>query len=690
MKTRRMGGICWLAVAAVLAVFTQAACMGVKNSPPPPPPPVVAPSAVQVFPGATSVPVSGTAQFTAFLPGKPSATFTWSVSGGGTISAAGLYTAPTTVPSPATVTVTATDSASSATGTATANITAAQGVSVSPAASAAPAGMTQLFSATVGGNPVTPTWQVNGVTGGDSIHGTIAANGTYTAPPTPPPGGTTTITAISGANSGTATVAVVFSNRSLSGRYAFSYAGADSSGALAVVGSFTATSATAAISGIEDYNSKTLASPAQAGGISGTYTVYPDGSGSATVTNALISATETWQFTLTSTPGAAAGQGWLIRFDTSGTGSGTLEQQDATQLTLPSSAQNYVFSLAGQDASKKPLQIAGKLQVDGLGSIPVNYAVEDINDAGTNTQLAPDTSLYGDYAMDAAHPLSGRGTLHLTNSSTELPGTFTFSFYVVNHTHLKIVETDASPFLAGDFFSAPNTDGTFSNSLVNGKYAFVLGGSNVQQSLPYAAGGELVASGAGGITGGVLDTNEGGVTVQLDQTLTASGYSVDVNLGRIGSFTLVAGTTTYNFAAYAASSGAIEIIELDAHTVAGGLALPQSSTAQPQGNFALNFTGLGNSSGYYPQDVAGQITAGAGGTASGSLYVNSKGTLTSGAAFVSGTTIGTPASNGRGIATVKTSAFSFPVAYYAVDGNTVLMVETDSARVLTGAFGRQF
>lgn len=688
--TRRMGGICWIAVAAAFAMFTQTACTGVKKLPPPPPPPVVAPSAVLVFPGTTSVPVSGMAQFTAFLPGNPSATFTWSVSGGGTISAAGLYTAPAAVPNPANVTITATGSSSSANGTATVNITAAQGVAVSPAAIAVPGGMTQLFSATVAGNPVTPTWQVNGVTGGDSTHGTIAANGTYTAPPTPPPGGTTTITAVSGANSGTATVAVVFSNRSLSGRYAFSYAGKDSSGALAVAGSFTATSATAAISGIEDYNSKKLASPSQAGGISGSYTVYPDGGGSATVTNALISVTETWQFTLTSSPGAAAGQGWLIRFDTGATASGTLEQQDSTQLVLSAFAQNYVFSLAGLDASKKPLQIAGKFQADGLGTIPVNFAVEDINDAGTNTQAAPDKSLFGDYAMDAAHALSGRGTLHLTNSSTEIPGTFTFSFYIVNHTHVKVVETDTSQFLAGDFFSAPNTNGSFSNSLLNGKYAFMLGGSNVQQSLPYAAGGVWVANGAGGITGGVLDTNEGGVTVQLNQALTSSSYAVDSNLGRIGSFTLAAGTNTYNFAAYAASNGAVEIIELDAHTVAGGVALPQSSTVQPQGSFALNFTGLGNSSGYFPQDLAGQMTADAGGAVSGSLYVNSNGTLTSGAAFVSGTAIGTPASNGRGTAMVKTSAFTFPVAYYTVDGNTVLMVETDSARVLTGAFGKQF
>src|ERR1700682_1388030 len=60
-------------------------------------------------------------------------------------------------------------------------------VVVSPASVSLQAGATQSFSATVSNTAdTTVIWQVNGVTGGDAIHGTITTAGKYTAPATPP------------------------------------------------------------------------------------------------------------------------------------------------------------------------------------------------------------------------------------------------------------------------------------------------------------------------------------------------------------------------------------------------------------------------------------------------------------------------------------------------------------------------
>ena len=87
-------------------------------------------------------------------------------------------------------------------------------------------------------------------TGGDTLHGTIDVNGNYTAPAVPPPGGSTTVTAIVGGVSASATATVVFSNKSLSGPYAYDYTGDDGTGYLAVVGSFTANNGL--ITGSED------------------------------------------------------------------------------------------------------------------------------------------------------------------------------------------------------------------------------------------------------------------------------------------------------------------------------------------------------------------------------------------------------------------------------------------------------
>ncbi len=91
-------------------------CGGGGGSSPPPPP--VSAITVSVSPASASLAAGSTQQFTASVSGTSNTAVTWSVSnvtGGnatvGTVTTAGLYTAPNTVPSPGTVTVTATSQA---------------------------------------------------------------------------------------------------------------------------------------------------------------------------------------------------------------------------------------------------------------------------------------------------------------------------------------------------------------------------------------------------------------------------------------------------------------------------------------------------------------------------------------------------------------------------------------------------
>jgi hypothetical protein len=94
-------------------------------------PPYTAPISVSVSPSTVSVPLGGTQQFTATVTGTTNKAVIWSaggVTGGnstvGTISAAGLYTAPDAVPASASVTVTATSQADpSRSGSATVTVT---------------------------------------------------------------------------------------------------------------------------------------------------------------------------------------------------------------------------------------------------------------------------------------------------------------------------------------------------------------------------------------------------------------------------------------------------------------------------------------------------------------------------------------------------------------------------------------
>jgi len=697
MRMRNRIGRLVPAAVAMAALLWVVGCGGGSSTttvPPTPPPSAAGP--VTIYPGTVSVPVSGQAQFSAFLASAPTATFTWSVaSGGGSIDGStGLYTAPSSIPSPATVTVTATSSTGGTKGTAVVTIVAAPagGLALNLSAVVVPAGGTFQFSATSGGNAVTPTWQVAGVTLGDSVHGSIGPSGEYVAPLTPPPGGSTTVTAISGSASATATVVVVFSNASLNGQYAFSYSGEDSKGPLFVAGSFSANPATGAINGIEDYNS-TAQAPVAASPVSGTYSVNPDGSATATLTDAAAGGSETWNLALVaSSQGQTAPSASLVRFDATATGSGEADVQNTSQFALGVFNGNYAFRLAGRDGSGEPLQIAGMLNANGAGIIGINLCKDDINDGGTNSEASPDTTLHGVFSASANLSSNGRGTLQLIYGANTIVtnvnnATYSFAFYIVNNTHIKIIQTDpkATAQLAGDLFSAPNTDGGFANSIVKGNYAFTLNGSNPTGTRSYAVGGVLVTNGSGSVSSAELDGGLG-----EDLVLTSSSYTVDTSLGRI-LFTITISSTTRNFAAYPASNGTLQMIELDTDLLAGGTAYPQTSTATPQGTFAFNLTGNGNTTSFAEQDVIGQVAIPSGVVIPlGNFNVNDKGTLTSATPIENSSSIVAPDIDGRGTMLLDTKPANYSFAYYAVSGTTTLVIENDGARVATGILLKQF
>jgi hypothetical protein len=185
---------------------------------------------VLISPPAASVALGQTQQFQASVTGAANAAITWDVNnvpGGtsstGTISSAGLYTAPANLPTPSGVTVTAISQASpQSSASAIVTITDALQVSLTPGNASVPANGAQVFTAAVSGAgnlPTTVTWSVNGVASGNSTVGTIIANGpntgVYTAPSAIPSPPTVTIAATSTADrtkSATATVTITCAN----------------------------------------------------------------------------------------------------------------------------------------------------------------------------------------------------------------------------------------------------------------------------------------------------------------------------------------------------------------------------------------------------------------------------------------------------------------------------------------------
>ncbi len=153
--------------------------------------------AVSISPSSPSLQVGGGQQFTATVTGTSNTAVTWLVNGVqngnstyGTITSAGLYTAPATVPSGGVATVTAksvADSTKSASATViVSSSTSSVSVKVTPVSVTVAAGATQQFSASVSGTTDTSVnWLVNNVQSGNSTDGTISSSGVYAAPNCP-------------------------------------------------------------------------------------------------------------------------------------------------------------------------------------------------------------------------------------------------------------------------------------------------------------------------------------------------------------------------------------------------------------------------------------------------------------------------------------------------------------------------
>jgi hypothetical protein len=186
------------------ALFAFQGCGGSGSSTPPPQ------IFVTVSPSTATVSVGHAQQFTATVTGTTNTGVAWSVASGssnGTITAAGVYTAPASVPNQATVTVTATSQADS-TKFASATVTVQPSVQVLPSGVTLQVNGIQQFTANVMG---TTNQAVQWSVAGGAADGTITPTGFYTAPAAVPNPAQVTVQATSVADatqSGTATVTV--------------------------------------------------------------------------------------------------------------------------------------------------------------------------------------------------------------------------------------------------------------------------------------------------------------------------------------------------------------------------------------------------------------------------------------------------------------------------------------------------
>jgi hypothetical protein len=707
----------FIAILAVAGILALSACGGGSGG-------NVTVTAINITPVSGSVGLNGTAEFTAVptlsnqsTTSTTNTTVQWAVNGtiGGTAATGtiaslptdnliGVFVAPASVPdtNAGVVSITAvspqnpadpTDTNTVTSNTASLTITEGTGLQVTPSATSVNAGQNFTFSAFFNGLPdFNVTWSV-----ASQIDGSIDPHsGVYTAPPFPPPGATVTITATDGANVGSATARIVYSNNSLSGPYAFSYTGNGQAGFQAFAGSFVADGNGNIVSGVEDIDSFTSGVSTQVAINSGsTYTVTADGRGTITI-NPGSQTSSTLEFALTTNQHAT-----LIRFDTSATGSGSLDQQNVTDLSNSNIVISgpYVFSVSGADSKFKPAGIAGKFSTDGLGDISALNSIVDIDDNGVAQTEGTLTGCSACYSFDPMFAGTGRGTITLSSTTS---GSQQYAFYIIDSTHLHLIEIDKNAFLAGDMFTAAAGNSFSTASLAKGTYVFTAGGTSNNGA--FAAGGVFNSDGAGNISGGIFDDNDAGAFV-TNSTVKSCPYTVDQATGRI-QMSISFGTTgdcdegssqNLDFAAYQTVQGNLLMLELDATPITSGTAFPQ--TVAPNilaGSFAANLAGQGivhSAPGSSQQDVGGQLTFEGLTLTGGNLDINNFNAVFFGDPVNTTTsTVVAPVTNGRGTALifVNNPKAHYTLVYYVIDNNTALLLDQDSTLVATGIVALQF
>jgi hypothetical protein len=327
----------------------------------------------------------------------------------------------------------------------------------------------------------------------------LAACGGKSSPPAPPSG--------------------PFSDSSLKGQYAFSMSGVDLSGAFfARVGSFSADGTGSITSGLEDVMDLSSGKgSSQVPLTGGSYQIEPNGRGSIV----LNTASGDLQVNLMM---QSTNAGFIIETDLNATTSGTFNLQTTSDFAASALAHPYVFGLFGVSfvAQKAaPIALVGQIALDGNGNI--TGGVMDTNDGNIGTPSGATAVTPGTYALDT----NGNGT-NFGRGMMTFNGR-TYAFYIVDATHLKMVEEDALGGSAGEVLQQTGTIPT-QNSQINGGFVYLIAGESVLGSQgPVTRVARFTADGSGGIGAISLDDNNDGGNSHISQggNISAATYAMD-------------------------------------------------------------------------------------------------------------------------------------------------------------------
>jgi hypothetical protein len=420
----------------------------------------------------------------------------------------------------------------------------------------------------------------------------------------------------------------------------------------------------------------------------GSYFLGPDGRGTMTINtndpDIGQSGVETFSFVSLSTS-----QALITQTDFTDSATGTMDLQ--TNTAAPSGG--YAFVVSGTDiASASPTAVGGIFNIDSPNIISGTGSVADQNLAGI---LSVNATLLGTLSNPDS---SGAVTINLTPSFAS--GPMQFTGYIVDDTHIKLIESDNSTgWTGGVAIGQGSATGTFTDvSSFSGTYVFGVLGVDLFGFTPNTSTslGLFTADGSGGLVNGFTD-----MFLQLNGNQPPNFFGAQISAAFGGTYT--SGThgtgrmhATFNqfvpapkpafqpvIIFYLTGNGNPALVLDGSDTglrnypsVGAGIAYPQSTGPLTfGGEYGFSFTQQNGGE----NDGTGQMTADpSAGTVSGIVDTNSGFNSTFNNS-ISGT-FGSPLSNGRVAGTLAGQIFEFSpfnVEYYIIDPSHGFFVETD-------------
>jgi hypothetical protein len=379
----------------------------------------------------------------------------------------------------------------------------------------------------------------------------------------------------------------------------------------------------------------------------------------------------------------AIGLALLVSACGGGSSSNTTPPPVAVGFTNASLNGQYAFEMSGTDSNGRFIARVGTFTASGSGTITA--AIEDVNDAGTASFVQ---FTGGTYSIGT----DGRGTLTLTGGGT-LGGGLGLNIALSSTKAGLAVQTDGNATSSGSFDL--QTASAFSLPSITGTYAFDLAGID-GVGAPLSLVGEFGMNGAGGLTGGLVDTNDGSAAAPVGPTaLSVSTFQMDATFGASNG----RGLATINgqtLAFYIVDGTRLRMIEGNDTTLAAtvGDAFQQSGTIPTQasalsGNFAFIISAAAVAGNFGNIARVGSAAFNAGALSSVSLDDNNSGKYSK-ATGDAGTYTIDSAGSGRGTLTFTDSSLgTFSYVFYLFSPTQAVVLETSNAVIGAGSMSAQ-